>query len=70
MKCVKLFIVIKQTSRSREGAWIEIVDDAPYRRPDYGRSREGAWIEISLIDNGINTPSCRSREGAWIEIAG
>ena len=39
--------IAPEFGRSREGAWIEIVDDAPYRRPDYGRSREGAWIEIS-----------------------
>ena len=37
--------------RSREGAWIEMVD---YPENDYeefyGRSREGAWIEISDVD--------------------
>ena len=33
------------SSRSREGAWIEIIG-LPASPVDQGRSREGAWIEI------------------------
>ena len=33
-------------SRSREGAWIEILSNEQRELFDWGRSREGAWIEI------------------------
>ncbi len=35
-------------SRSREGAWIEIVIAFAASASAAGRSREGAWIEIPL----------------------
>ena len=35
-----------KTSRSREGAWIEIVPLVLAYLERMGRSREGAWIEI------------------------
>ena len=56
-------------SRSREGAWIEIVGVVfILKLAKSGRSREGAWIEMESL--GVNSwlQSCRSREGAWIEI--
>ena len=54
--------------RSREGAWIEIMQSAHMIRTCLGRSREGAWIEIiGSITFGINFIR-RSREGAWIEM--
>ena len=34
------------TSRSREGAWIEIRMNILTRQGQQGRSREGAWIEM------------------------
>ncbi len=37
---------IHQVSRSREGAWIEILNDVEVSKTDSSRSREGAWIEI------------------------
>ena len=54
--------------RSREGAWIEIIDVILMVTLYLRRSREGAWIEIDgyVIDNQIRVS--RSREGAWIEI--
>ena len=33
-------------SRSREGAWIEILAVEAEAAAAFGRSREGAWIEI------------------------
>ena len=33
-------------SRSREGAWIEIIVKLAKIHQNEGRSREGAWIEI------------------------
>ena len=33
-------------SRSREGAWIEIISVIMHLQELMGRSREGAWIEI------------------------
>ena len=32
--------------RSREGAWIEIIQLAIWQKRGDSRSREGAWIEI------------------------
>ena len=34
--------------RSREGAWIEIIQQIQRRKRAHGRSREGAWIEIVI----------------------
>ena len=65
-------IILLQTllhSRSREGAWIEIVREP---RKDYhrkSRSREGAWIEMALKPLWRLILLSRSREGAWIEIS-
>ena len=43
-------------SRSRERAWIEIVNLLPSMVGLLGRSREGAWIEImSMTPTGIFT---------------
>ena len=56
-------------SRSREGAWIEIVEDAAKVEEALSRSREGAWIEIQQPARYAHTVPRRSREGAWIEIA-
>ena len=39
---------IEGFSRSREGAWIEIMTLRPTSRRSGSRSREGAWIEIAL----------------------
>ena len=36
------------SSRSREGAWIEISRLLVSAAPVNGRSREGAWIEINI----------------------
>ena len=38
--------VIKKVSRSREGAWIEILSLPCQLGSVTGRSREGAWIEM------------------------
>ena len=52
-------------SRSREGAWIEIVtiNGAKYKIPS--RSREGAWIEIHFakdtIEKGMKVAPVRER---------
>ena len=54
--------------RSREGAWIEILDVSASMRKRVGRSREGAWIEIPSCDILVTWKIGRSREGAWIEI--
>ena len=35
--------------RSREGAWIEIRQNAKTQAETEGRSREGAWIEMMLL---------------------
>ena len=35
------------TGRSREGAWIEIINAQKQGAYIDGRSREGAWIEIT-----------------------
>ena len=35
-------------SRSREGAWIEIMKVSLYLTLSMSRSREGAWIEIDI----------------------
>ena len=36
-------------SRSREGAWIEIIYKLSINGTTGGRSREGAWIEIKSL---------------------
>ena len=54
--------------RSREGAWIEILNKGQQISRIIGRSREGAWIEIALCPACANQKRSRSREGAWIEI--
>ncbi len=56
--------------RSREGAWIEIIDVILMVTLYLRRSREGAWIEIVSQAVSIRLSRRRSREGAWIEIAG
>ena len=38
--------ISRKTSRSREGAWIEIQKFVTLPTLSDGRSREGAWIEI------------------------
>ena len=47
-------------SRSREGAWIEILSTACSPKKANGRSREGAWIEIhglkTTFDSGYVAP--------------
>ena len=56
------------SSRSREGAWIEMAKFMPRHSKIYCRSREGAWIEITGdFALSILLPG-RSREGAWIEM--
>ena len=54
--------------RSREGAWIEIVNANAALSNSNSRSREGAWIEILRFLSSAASRFCRSREGAWIEI--
>ena len=41
-----------KTSRSREGAWIEILKKQTGKNACMCRSREGAWIEIAAY--GLN----------------
>ena len=55
-------------SRSREGAWIEILYRAGCFSVEKSRSREGAWIEIVGYLCIFGRCKSRSREGAWIEI--
>ena len=55
-------------SRSREGAWIEIVPRGASNLKDMRRSREGAWIEIMSAAKRWQNGRSRSREGAWIEM--
>ena len=45
-----LQLFFKRLRRSREGAWIEIVNGASALSANYSRSREGAWIEIYQRD--------------------
>ena len=54
--------------RSREGAWIEILDVKFNLKCIRRRSREGAWIEIVSYRDLSGKSLGRSREGAWIEI--
>ena len=42
-------------SRSREGAWIEMVCFLKLRSDVYCRSREGAWIEMALSSALLDT---------------
>ena len=39
--------------RSREGAWIEIIREAPKVKRCSRRSREGAWIEITTPQGNL-----------------
>ena len=41
--------LFRQSSRSREGAWIEIPIGSLMGYLGEGRSREGAWIEIHAL---------------------
>ena len=41
-------------SRSREGAWIEILKIYNLSKATAGRSREGAWIEITKPINPLS----------------
>ena len=54
--------------RSREGAWIEIIQEVVDFISMFRRSREGAWIEISIYEQAQGFQQRRSREGAWIEM--
>ena len=47
------------SSRSREGAWIEILITSPIGLSSICRSREGAWIEIIIL----------RRFSKWLEVA-
>ena len=55
-------------SRSRKGAWIEILKLCTLQRLKRGRSRKGAWIEIMSLVCSVFVSFGRSRKGAWIEI--
>ena len=46
MKLVDSYVSTAVDSRSRKGAWIEIMYDLLGIKPEFGRSRKGAWIEI------------------------
>ena len=53
----------KASGRSREGAWIEIIDIFRTGKYNRGRSREGAWIEIHFtIFNASSTVVAPVRE--------
>ena len=43
------------SSRSREGAWIEIVMEVLGNNQGLCRSREGAWIEILVAEGELST---------------
>ena len=58
----------RSCSRSRKGAWIEILRTIAEGVGTVGRSRKGAWIEINDGFNKYGAIDCRSRKGAWIEI--
>ena len=68
MKCERQREGIDLCCRSREGAWIEILNVLFSYHIKKGRSREGAWIEIPNANGKYELSDCRSREGAWIEI--
>ena len=56
-------------SRSREGAWIEMICTGLYLLISVSRSRKGAWIEIAKELKRMDLENeRRSRKGAWIEI--
>ena len=57
-----------QMSRSRKGAWIEMLKRSSTHKMYYCRSRKGAWIEIVSCSNTLRQSGSRSRKGAWIEI--
>ena len=40
-------LVLDVAGRSREGAWIEILQSLHLCSSSFSRSREGAWIEIN-----------------------
>ena len=55
-------------SRSRKGAWIEIIIGGALSNSAARRSRKGAWIEMVLLIPTLVCNVRRSRKGAWIEI--
>ena len=61
---LKVFLPVSHKSRSREGAWIEIVGSGGSGGSRGCRSREGAWIEIlraALMYPSINVAPVRER---------
>ena len=64
LKLLKNFLKVRQKQRrSREGAWIEIVDFEVDEKIANCRSREGAWIEIwHLAQKFDNLPVAPVRE--------
>ena len=67
--CIDADFLGSLPSRSREGAWIEIIFCLHVSGKCYSRSREGAWIEIADSTTYLTGAQSRSREGAWIEIS-
>ena len=64
MKCQFQIMVNQPSSRSREGAWIEIHSLTAACKPCICRSREGAWIEIApsfSAASSINVAPARER---------
>ena len=49
LKCWSSVTGEQTLCRSREGAWIEILNAKKEKLTDQRRSREGAWIEIKLF---------------------
>ena len=68
MKSAGRMSPVKNLSRSRKGAWIEITLKALLHHVSVGRSRKGAWIEIHDSYTTYLPPQGRSRKGAWIEM--
>ena len=52
LKFLVLLVLYPNHSRSREGAWIEIIMTMVNVTEPPGRSREGAWIEIRRLSAG------------------
>ena len=64
MKFRRQYIYHTQSRRSREGAWIEMLEVFKNKAFGNGRSREGAWIEIVIamqIRIGIGVAPARER---------
>ena len=64
LKCTGKYNREGSASRSREGAWIEILYIYKRRYFPLSRSREGAWIEINqraISDKYINVAPVRER---------